>query len=105
MTTLEDLKALGGVVPDAPVAKEIAFKIDGQEYTATIYVRKLSIGDHEKLFANDEGDYAARLISHAVRLGDGGKESISFQDAYQLHPSLAEAMMNAIKEVNGGKKS
>lgn len=105
MTTLKDLKALGGVVSEVPVEKEIKFTIDEQEYTAKIHVKRLSIGDHEKLFGKgDDGERAAHLISHAVMLGEGGKERISFKDAYQLHPRLADAMINAVNEVNGAKK-
>lgn len=105
MTTLKELKALGGVIADAPVEKSITFKIDEQEYAAKIYIKRLSIGDHEKLIGHIQGEErTAHLISTAVMLGDGGKERISFKDAYQLHPSLAEAMLGAFNEVNGPKK-
>ena len=104
MTTLNDLKKMGGVVSDEPVEKEIHFTIDDQEYTATIHVRRLSIGDHEKLFGVDATERASNLIARAVLL-NGGKDSISVKDAYRLHDSLATAMIAAVNEVNRVKKS
>lgn len=108
MKSLKDLKAVGGIIPEAPIAKQITFKLDDdQEYTATIYVKRLSIGDHEKLFAAklDDGAASAHLISYAVMLGEDGKERIPFKDADRLHPNLAKAMIDAVKEVNEPKKS
>lgn len=101
---LKELEKMGAFVPDAPVKKDIRFTLDtDEEFTATIYVRKLSIGDYEKVFATKD-DRTARAISAAVMLGDG-KERIPADKAYSLHPGLANAMLEAFYEVNGGKKS
>ena len=107
MTSIKDLKALGAFVTDAKVQREIKFEIDGQEYDATIHVRRLSAGDYETLFLVDKEDRSrtAKVISEAITLGDDGKERIKFEDAYKLHPSLAAAMVNAFNEVNTAKKS
>lgn len=108
MSSMKELRALGGFVSDKPVKKEIKFTIDdGDELSAFIHVRKLSVGDVEALFITDkeERSRTAKLISEAVTLGDDGKEKISFQDAYRLHTSLAAAMVNAFNEVNSSKKS
>ncbi len=107
MSSLKDLKALGGFVSDKPVKKEIKFKLDGDdELTATIHVKKLAIGDYEALFLVDNEDRSrtAKVISEAITLGDG-TERITFKDAYRLHTSLAGAMISAFNEVNTTKKS
>lgn len=108
MSTLKDLQRMGGFVSAIPVKKEIKFKVDGdEEYAATIHVRKLSAGDYETLFVSDsEGrSRTASVISQCVTLGADGKEKVSFEDAYRLHPNLATAMVNAFNEVNASKKS
>jgi hypothetical protein len=108
MTSMKDLKAKGGIVSSVPIKKEIKFKLDGDdEFTASIFVKKLAIGDYESLFLVDNEDRSrtAKIISEAVTLGDDGKEKISFKDAYQLHPALAGAMIVAFNEVNAAKKS
>lgn len=81
MSTLKELKALGGLVPTAPIKKEIKFKLDGEdEFTASIHVKKLSVGDWEVIFLapGDERSRTAKLISETVTLGDDGKEKLSF---------------------------
>ena len=108
MSSLKDLQNMGGFVSTVPVKKEIKFKIDGDdEFTAIIHVRKLSAGDYETLFVSDsEGrSRTASVISQCVTLGESGKEKVSFEDAYRLHPNLATAMVNAFNEVNAAKKS
>ena len=108
MTSMKELKAKGGIVSSVPVKKEIKFKLDGDdEFTASIFVKKLAIGDYESLFLVDgeERSRTAKIISEAVTLGDDGKEKISFKDAFQLHPALAGAMIVAFNEVNAAKKS
>lgn len=108
MSSLKELQALGGFVPDKPIRKEIKFTLDcDEEYSATIYVKKLSVGDYESLFVdgNDERGRTAKIIAESITLGEDGKERISFQQAYKLHPGLAAAMVAAFNEVNLSKKS
>lgn len=107
MTSFKDLKALGAFISDERVPKEIKFKIEGQEMTATIHVKRLSAGDYEGLFlAQQQGrSQTAEVISKTISLGEKGKEAISFEDAYKLHPDVAGAMVNAFNEVNTAKKS
>lgn len=107
--TLNDLKTSGGFISSAPVKRTITFTLDdGVPRTGEIYVKRLSIGDHEKMFlsANDKQSRTALLISEVITLGEDGKEKISFEKAYQLHPALAAEMIKEYQAVNnGGEKN
>jgi hypothetical protein len=113
MTTLNELKSKGGLVPDAPIRKTITFDSTDhatgatEQVEANIFVRQLSVGEYEALFfaQDDKRSRTAKIISEAIRLGESGKERISFEDAYKLTPSLAGAMVEAFNEVNIAKKS
>lgn len=108
MNTLQSLKELeGAFMPDGLVPKQIKFRLasGGDEYTAEIFVRRLSIGTYDEINVGMEAGQTsklAKLISSAIRLGEGGKEEISYTDAYQLNRRLANAMLLAITQVNGG---
>lgn len=104
---LQDLRKQGGFVSAAPVKKSVTWKkvddLSGEETEVTfdVWVRKLSFGMIESLFVSpDRKSRNAILISEAVRLGDDGKEEITYLDAFQLKPSLARAIMTAVAEVN-----
>lgn len=104
---LKDLEAMGGVLSDAPVEKEIKFKLDDDtEHAATIFVKRLGLGEYERLMTGESVEWgtSARIISEAISLGEKGKEKIPVQKAFRLHKGLAQAMLEAFKEVNGGKK-
>lgn len=107
---LKSLKDKGGIVSSALVPKEVTWKHtddagEEQEDTFTIHVRKASFGTMEKLFVgNDDQSKSAALISQSVLL-DGGKEALSYEDAFQLDPSLAAVLMKAVNEVNARKNS
>lgn len=107
MTNISDLKALGAFFSEAPVQKEIKFILDGQEYDAKIWVKKVSAGDRDrlaKLSAGDDRSVTAVVISEIISLGEDGSEKLLLEDAFRLAPSLADAMMVAAKEVNGGQE-
>lgn len=104
---LKQLRERGGFVPSAPVKKSIVWKTTDEKSGAEedvafdIFVRKLSFGMVESIATDPDGKSRnATLISLAVVLGDDGKETLSYTDAYQLKPSLARAMVIAIAEVN-----
>lgn len=112
MTTLKELQAKGGFVSAVPVVKNIKWKgIDpatGEkvDYDADIHVKRLPVGDHETIFLSEDGrSRTAKVISTAVTLGKEGKEKLTFEQAYQMDPALAGAMLDAYNEVNSGKKS
>lgn len=112
MTTLKELQAKGGFVSTVPVVRTIKWKgrdASGEkiDYDAEIHVRRLSVGDQEDLYLSveDGKSRTAKLISTAITLGKDGKEKLTFEQAYQLEPSLATAMLEAFNEVNAAKKS
>jgi hypothetical protein len=133
MMNLQELKARGGFVSSEPVKKSVTWKhetADGQEIDDKfyIYVVRQSFGSVEKLLTgiNDRSKTAA-FISACVRFmanTDEAKEyekkraddptmpvrldlleSMSYEDAYQLEPSLAGALVVAINDVNGEQKN
>lgn len=106
MSSMKELRALGAFVSDKPVQKEIKFTLEGEELSATIFIKRIAIDEYEALFVRpdiNEPSRMAKTISEAVTLSDG-KERITFADAKRLHPSIAAAMLEAFNEVNVTKK-
>src|SRR5690554_3162818 len=103
---LKQLKQRGAFVPVAPVPWPVEWThIDpdtGEEVTDqfTIHVRRRSYGTIERVVAASMTDEArsrnALFISESILLGEGGAESMSYEDAYQLEPSLAAVLVEAI---------
>ena len=107
MSSLKDLMSLGGIIPNDLVKKEIKFTLDDDtEHTATVFVRRLSVGLQEEIYGSETNvsSRTAKMISEAVSLGESGAERISYEDAYKMHPGLALAMVEAIREVNRRKE-
>lgn len=108
---LAELKAKGGIVAAAPVPKEVTWTRKneaGEEVSDafTILVKRQSFGSIETIWANTEDrSKSAAYISQSLRFGDKGKEQMSYEDAYQLDPSLATVFIAAINEVNGTGKA
>ena len=106
------LRARGGVISAAPVPKEVEWKHDdpetGEKVTDkfTVHVLRHSYGAMERLMLG-EGDKSkgAMLISECMRFGEGGKEVMSYEDAYHLDPGLAAVLMKALNEANEPKNS
>lgn len=109
---LKQLKAKGAFVPKAPVPREVEWThIDqesGEEVTDkfTVYVKKQSFGSIERLFmGEDDRSKSAAFIAQCIRLGDGGKDELSYEDAYQLDAGLAAVLVKAINDVNSTGKA
>jgi hypothetical protein len=109
---LKQLKAKGGIVTSVPVAKEVTWVHRDQETgdqvtdTFTVHILKQSFGSIERLFTNtSDRSRSAAFISECVRFGEGGKEAISYEEAFQLDPSLAAVLVVAANEVNGTGKA
>ena len=109
---LEQLKQKGAFVSLAPVAKEIVWKHkdpetgEEMEDTLTIHVRRLSAGAIEvmreglKKVEGEGGSRNAAMVAHFVCLGEDGKESLTYDQAFSLVESLSNAMLLALIEVN-----
>ncbi len=103
---IDDLRKLGGIVSAEPVQKEIVWShADGEggeiTDTFTVFIRRKSFGMVQKTFA-DSGDRerSAAYISESVLLGEKGDQVLTYQDAYNLNPDLAYALVIAIRDVN-----
>jgi uncharacterized protein YcnI len=107
---LKQLQDLGGFVPQQPVTKEVTWSRlgpDGEDVTDTftVHVRKLSSGMIERLWAEagkkPDQSYSARMIAATVLLGDDGTTELSYDEAFRLDPTLAEALLeDAVHPVN-----
>ena len=100
---LADLKTAGGFVPSAPVAQDVEWKHGEETLNFTIHIKRHSFGTIEQLLSDkdDAKSRSAAFIAASVLLGDGGKEKLSYSDAYDLEPSLAAVFIRAINDVNG----
>jgi hypothetical protein len=107
---LNQLRERGAIVPSATVETEVSWTRPdetGRDITDTftVHVVKHSFGTAERLVLADRKDpdfsQRAMLISESIRLGEGGSERLSYEDAYQLEPRLARAFLDAVYEVNG----
>jgi hypothetical protein len=104
---LKELRAKGAFVSAHPVKKTITWKHgDNEDMTFDVHIKRLAFGDYERLFLADSDDRSrmARALCETVKLGDEGKEELSYKDAYQLEPSLARVLLDAVNEVNGTPK-
>jgi len=108
MISIDQLQQQGGFVDETPVEKTIQWKPPGAKkaVSSTIMVARQSFGEVEESL-NDVAERrgGAQMISMCVRLGADGKERLSYEQAYNLHPSLAWAMVKAINEVNSAPKT
>ncbi|ONN70656.1 phage tail assembly chaperone family protein, TAC [Pseudomonas oryzihabitans] len=114
---LNDLKAAGAFVEAAPVKKTIQWnrgQLDAKNKPMidefTVLVKRQSFAVVEQLYApaagEDEATLAkrsrnAKLISECVLLGEKGDEQIPYEDALNLEPNLAFALLKVVHEVNG----
>lgn len=104
---LSELRSKGGFVSAALVPKEVTWvhtddAVEQQADTFTVHVRRVSFGTVERMYVGaDDQSKSAALLAHSIRLGDGGKEALSYDDAYQLDPGLAAVLIAAVNDVNG----
>lgn len=103
---LSDLR--GAVVSGELVKKDIVWTrdVDGEEVTDSfaVFVKRPSFGDVERIFVGgDDKSRSAAMISACIRMGEHGEELLTYDQAYQLVPSLAQLFSEAIKEVQTEK--
>lgn len=105
---LTDLKKKGAIVRPELVSKTVTWShVDPEsgervDDTFEVQIKRLSYGQVESIFhlapEDPERSYNAALISLAVVLDR--EQQFSYEDAYQLDPSLAYSLIGAINDVN-----
>jgi hypothetical protein len=106
---LKTLRERGGIVPSAPVKREMSWthvcEDDGARSPTRLPSYRPALVRHYRAAIHGQGradnSQAARFISGSVLLGDDGSEPIPYEVAYQLAPELARVLIEAINEVNG----
>jgi len=89
---LEELVKIGAVVSMDTV--EVPVEWEGHKFTA--HVRKLSYGDYEAMAGmGEEVSKGATIISKCLFLPDQ-KRLMTYEEAYQLKPTFAQALIEAI---------
>lgn len=108
---IEDLIKKGGFVDLDPIRTPIVWPKkdqttgDVEEIKFDVFVKRQSWGDMEKLWAGDsEQSRTAKLISSSILLGEDKSESFTYEQAYNLDPTLATALLKAINQTNGKTK-
>ncbi|MCK0153855.1 phage tail assembly chaperone family protein, TAC [Alcanivorax sp. S6407] len=82
----------------------------GEVVTFDAWVKQLSFGDVDRIRntpvdpENPSRSIEAVMISESIRLGKEGEEQLTYEQAFQLKPSLAAAFMKAIGESVAVKK-
>jgi hypothetical protein len=106
---IETLRKLGGFVSPTPVEREVTWQPrneegepQGEPVTFTVRIKRLSAGMSEDLFVkgdakDDRAKYAA-LLSKTLFIGD---DLISYEDAYQLDPTLQTEFAKHANKING----
>jgi hypothetical protein len=104
---LAELQKIGGFVPSEPVKVKVDWNPpEGEPVSFDVHVRKLSAGALERLWVDTRTDQSssATMISTAVLLGDKADQRLTYDQAFQLEPSLATALLEAVDQVNPRKK-
>lgn len=105
---LKDLEKAGGFVPVDGVKKSVTWKNrhTGEEFVFDVFVKRMSFGTMERFLVStndDDRSRGAMTIAECILFGDAG-EPMTYEQAYQLEPSLASVLMNAVTEVNTPSK-
>lgn len=107
---IADLEKLGAFVSPSLDKIPVEWKhiFDGEERVDKfdIYIKKLSFGGFDRIYdiSNKDKSTTALLISETVRLGEKGEQSLTYDDADRLEPSLAFALNEAINKYAESKK-
>jgi hypothetical protein len=107
---LKQLKAVGGFASSKLIpVKKIWETPDGEKVDIEFFVIRRSFGQAEQFYklTQEKKDISvsSTLISEAVRLGKDGKERLTYEQAYELEPSLATLFFEGINEASSPKKA
>jgi hypothetical protein len=103
---IDELKSLGGFADPAPTKIIVSWEnSDGQKMSGDAWIVRQSYGEIERAVNASEKDKSqgAMLISLCIRFGDDAKESLTYEQAYNLYPPFAFALIEAINEANAPK--
>ncbi|KAF0804932.1 hypothetical protein A6D6_02696 [Alcanivorax xiamenensis] len=102
---LNELKQAGGFASDQLVKRQITWKKSPEDtVTFEVHIAKPSYGEMERIMGEEGRSKGAAMIALCVRLGEHGDEPISYDQAYDMLPSLVDALTKVVIEVNGIKK-
>lgn len=97
---LEDLKSAGAFVKDAPVKKSITWRnLEGKTHKFDVLVKRRSYGQIEETLTTEGKARGAITIAESV-MGDDGAAVFTYEEAYNLEPTLASKLLKVIGEVN-----
>ena len=105
---LAQLQAAGAFVEAAPVKTPVTWtrqNATGEEVSDTFdgWVRRRSFGTLERVaMLGEDRSKSAKMLSECILLGEE-QEALSYEQAYQLDPSLAFALVQAVKDVGAPK--
>lgn len=105
---INDLEKAGAFVQKGTEQKTVVWKNDeGGEFTFVIHIKKMSAGDYEQFiraFNSDNSSFQASAISSILTDSENGSAPLmTYEQAYQLAPSLSKLFIDAINEVYSPK--
>lgn len=104
---LDDLKKKGAFVSNNLIKTPVEWvHIDPETNevitdTFDIFVKKVSFGDLKRAYSDSTIESQSRLLAACVRLGEEGKEELTYEQAYQLESSLGIALIEAVNKAIG----
>lgn len=96
-----DLQQNGAFLDAVPVTKSVTWtREDGEAFTFDVGIRRMSMGDWERVMVHEDSEKSAsaRILSTVLVLEGGDR--LTYDQAYQLHPTLARVLLDAHNEVN-----
>lgn len=102
---LNRLQQAGGFVSSELVKRKCVWthkddKGEEQKDVFDIFIKRAPFGAVERALLDEGVSRSSALIAACVRLGERGQEELTYEQAYQLQPSLARVFMEAIASVN-----
>lgn len=96
---ITDLEKSGGFVPDELVKRTLSW----DDQTGEVFVRRTSFATAALMQTLPLAERIVETVRECIRLGDGDVQ-LTPEQARSLKPSLADAMLDAVAEVNGFNK-